>query len=74
MKNNKWAIPESASDWECDWNGSELFHLRYFKALSLTEKLQAVESMGEIADLLTRKARERRKLPPRPSPKEDGGE
>jgi hypothetical protein len=64
MKNNKWAIPESASDWECDWNGSELFHLRYFKALSLTEKLQAVESMGEIADLLTRKARERRKPSP----------
>jgi hypothetical protein len=64
MKNNKWIIPESASDWECDWNGSELFHLRYFKSLSLSEKMRAVESMGEIADLLARKARERRKSPP----------
>lgn len=64
MKNSKWAISASARDWECDWEGSELFHLRYFKSLSLSDKLRAVESMGEVADLLMRKARERRKPPP----------
>ena len=64
MKSSKWVIPESARDWECDWKGSELFHLRYFRSFSLSEKLRAVESMGEVADLLSRKAGKRRKHPP----------
>lgn len=73
MKESKWTIPESARDWECDWEGSELFHLRYFKALSLSEKMRAVESMEEIANLLSRKAEERRTLPPHPSLSPRGG-
>lgn len=52
-----WKIPEGATDWECDWASSERFRLRYFKALSMTEKVKAVEDMCRIADLLKAKRR-----------------
>lgn len=56
MKSN-WKIPEGATDWECDWASNERFQLRNFKALSMTEKVKAVEDMCRIADLLKAKPR-----------------
>ena len=49
----KWKIKESAEDWECDWKGDELFHLRYFRALSMVEKIKAVEEMCRIASKIS---------------------
>lgn len=44
-----WRIPADARDWECDWEGDELFHLRYFRALPLPDKIRAVEEMERLA-------------------------
>jgi len=41
-----------AGNWECDWKDDRLFHLRYFKALSMTEKIRAVEEMCKTAAAL----------------------
>jgi hypothetical protein len=60
MKKNEWRIPLSAPGWECDWEGSERFHLRHFKTLSLYQKLGAIESMADVVDFLNRKARVRK--------------
>jgi len=60
MTEQDWRIAESAEDWECGWEASERFQLRYFRALSLTEKLKAVEEMAEVAEHLQRRAWERR--------------
>lgn len=62
MTRNDWTIRESAEDWECDWKGDELFHLRHFRSLSTTEKIKAVEEMCRVADALKdagRRARQR---------------
>lgn len=55
-----WTIRETQADWECDWQGSRRFQLRYFKSLSLTEKVKAVERMCKTATYFARKAAERR--------------
>lgn len=57
----EWKIREGSSDWECDWKGSELFHLRYFRALSVSDKLRAVENMCETAEYFKCKAEDRRR-------------
>jgi len=49
MKTN-WQIDKNASDWECDPRGEELFHLRYFRALPMEKKIQAVEEMCILAE------------------------
>ncbi len=51
MKTN-WQIDKNASDWECDPKGEELFHLRYFRALPMEKKIQAVEEMCVLANAL----------------------
>jgi hypothetical protein len=51
-----WRIPAEARDWECDWEGDELFHLRYFRALSLPEKIRAVEGMEQVAAYFARRS------------------
>jgi len=63
MKKHSWKIAESARDWECDWDGDELFHLRHFREFSLPEKLRAIESMQEVSDFLSQKAKKRRTSP-----------
>ena len=55
-----WSIREDAADWECDWEGSTRFQLRYFRALSITDKLRAVEEMRDLADYFKAKAEARR--------------
>jgi predicted nucleotidyltransferase len=55
-------IAEHATDWECDWEGSKRFHLRYFRALSFTEKVRAVENMGQMAVYFRSKAKTRRRV------------
>ena len=62
--NKTWKIPEQASDWECDWQGSERFQLRYFRALSFSDKVRAVEHMCETAQYFQRRAAERGKSRP----------
>lgn len=49
---SRWRIPSDAPDWECTWADDELFHLRYFRALSLQEKIRAVEQMERVAEFL----------------------
>jgi hypothetical protein len=44
-----WKIPAGTTDWECDWRGDLLFHLRLFRSFSLAEKIQAVEEMTQVA-------------------------
>lgn len=55
-----WTIRETDANWECDWEGSERFQLRYFKSLSLTEKVKAVEQMCKTARYFAHKAAQRR--------------
>lgn len=50
--NKVWQIDKSATDWECDPQGEELFHLRYFRALPMEKKIQAVEEMCALAEAL----------------------
>ena len=64
MTKDRWKIRESATDWESDWKADERFHLRYFRALSMTEKIRAVEEMCRVADALTGKGK-RHRQPPR---------
>lgn len=47
-----WQIDKTASDWECDPKGEELFHLRYFRSLPMEKKIQAVEDMCALASML----------------------
>lgn len=56
-----WTIRESQANWECDWEGSRRFQLRYFKSLSLTEKVRAVERMCKTAAYFAQKAANRRR-------------
>lgn len=64
-----WTIREAQANWECDWEGSERFQLRYFKSLTLAEKVKAVENMCKTAAYFAQKAAQRRgatPAPPRP--------
>jgi len=45
-----WRIRETDANWECDWNGSERFHVRCFRALPMQEKLEAVEEMCRFVE------------------------
>ena len=47
--NKTWQIDKNAPDWECDPQGEELFHLRYFRSLPMEKKIQAVEDMCALA-------------------------
>jgi hypothetical protein len=58
---DKWQIRETARDWECDWKSTERFHLRYFRSLSMKDKVQAVEEMCRVADLLMKNRVKKRK-------------
>ena len=61
-----WTIPRGSEDWECEWAGDARFHLRYFKALSMTDKVRAVEAMCETADYFRRRVEARRADTDRP--------
>lgn len=58
--NSDWKIREDAPSWECDWQGSARFQLRYFRSLSITDKLRAVENMCKTAAYFKEKAQARR--------------
>lgn len=57
---DRWLIAAGAPDWECGWDGDALFHLRYFRALPLPEKIRAIEEMERVARLLARASARRR--------------
>jgi hypothetical protein len=61
MTKSSWEIAESADDWECGWENSRRFLLRYSRALSLTDELKAVEEMAEVVEFFSERVRERRK-------------
>jgi hypothetical protein len=63
---SQWLIPADAPDWECGWEGDEVFHLRYFRALSLPEKIRAVEQMEQVAAFFAKSSRRRRPSGQRP--------
>lgn len=54
-----WKIADPAAPWDCDWEGSERFHLRTFRALSFSDKVRAVEHMCEVAGYFARRAHAR---------------
>jgi hypothetical protein len=49
-KRSDWRVRETDADWECDWQGSERFHIRCFRALPMREKLEAVEEMCRFVE------------------------
>lgn len=49
---HEWRLPVDADDWQCDWESSRRFQLRYFRSLPLAEKVRAVEEMCRVARLL----------------------
>jgi hypothetical protein len=57
-KTDPWKITDPHADWECDWEGSERFRRRFFRALPMTDKVRAVEEMSRLARAL-KKSRER---------------
>lgn len=59
MKPEDWKIPPGASDWECDWESSRRFQLRFFRALPMSEKIRAVEEMQRVARALQDRRRQR---------------
>ena len=59
-----WTIKDAQANWECDWEGSQRFQLRYFRSLSLTEKILAVEQMCKTARYFAEKAARRRAKAP----------
>jgi hypothetical protein len=61
MTKSRWEIAESAANWECGWEDSRRFQLRYFRALSITDKLKAVEEMAELVEFFSKRVQERRK-------------
>lgn len=48
MKPVEPVLPRDATDWACDWAGAARFQRRYFKALPIAEKLQAVEDLCDV--------------------------
>ena len=62
MTKDRWKIGEEAADWECDWKGDELFHLRYFRALSMVEKIKAVEEMCRVVEAFSSMERGEREV------------
>jgi hypothetical protein len=62
MNPNKWSVRESPGSNDArGWEEDERFHLRYFRALSMTEKIRAVEEMCRTAEALSRNAPARRR-------------
>ena len=59
---DKWKIRETSPGWDSDWAGDERFHLQYFRALPMKEKIKAVEEMCRLATALQnqRKAKHRK--------------
>lgn len=53
-------IAVDAVDWQCNWERAKRFQLRYFRSLSMVEKLRAVEEMCRLARALAER-RGRRK-------------
>lgn len=58
--NPDWTIRDPKADWQCDWQGGARFQLRYFKSLSLGEKIKAVENMCRTHAYFQEKASRRR--------------
>ena len=61
MNKPDWTIPPTARDWESDWEGDTRFHLRYFHALPLPEKVRIVEQMAATVTFFDERARKRRR-------------
>jgi hypothetical protein len=57
-----WTIRDPKADWQCDWKGSARFQLRYFKSLTLAEKVKAVENMCRTHTYFQQRASQRRAL------------
>jgi hypothetical protein len=57
-----WMIRDSKADWQCDWEGSARFQLRYFKSLPFVEKIKAVENMCRTHAYFQQRASQRRAL------------
>jgi hypothetical protein len=59
------------SDTTAAWHAHNLEQLRYFRSLSLREKLEAVEGMAEVVRLLERMRESERSSSPPQSPPRD---
>lgn len=59
MNPDDWKIPADAENWECDWESSRRFQMRYFRALPMADKIRAIEEMERIARLLQEQRRMR---------------
>lgn len=53
-----WRISADADDWECSWESSRRFQIRYWASLPLRAKLEAIEEMGDISESLSGHFRE----------------
>ncbi len=53
-----WRINADSDDWECGWESSRRFQLRYWASLPLRAKLEAIEEMGDIAERLSARLKE----------------
>ena len=53
-----WRIPLDAEDWQCDWESSRRFQIRYWASLPLRAKLEAIEEMGDLAEHFSSRIRE----------------
>jgi hypothetical protein len=58
---NDWRIAETEANWECDWESSRRFQLRYFKSLPFVEKCKAVENMCKAALYFQGRRKDRRR-------------
>ena len=52
MTKDRWTLKEPPDDGKRGWEADELLHLRYFRSLSMTEKIRAVEEMCRTAEAL----------------------
>jgi hypothetical protein len=57
MTKDSWTLKESPDSGKRGWEADELFHLRHFRSLSMTEKIRAVEEMCRTAEALSKGAR-----------------
>ncbi|HZS55650.1 MAG TPA: hypothetical protein VFA65_14710 [Bryobacteraceae bacterium] len=54
-----WRIPLDAEDWQCDWESSRRFQIRYWASLPLRDKIAAIEEMEEFGRAMIERRRQR---------------